>query len=110
MRKGCRVDLLSWGAKWDKNCNRPYFEGHERVDVVEARTEFVYYFLKNKQFYYHTERDEKIWPVFKFRGLQEKGEFCKPMMSQHTGRGKCPKVGGFFRVAPRFSTKDEEEV
>lgn len=28
--KSCRVDILKWGAKWDKNTNRPYFEGHEK--------------------------------------------------------------------------------
>jgi hypothetical protein len=33
----CRTDLIRWGGKWDKNSNRPYFEGHERPDVVEKR-------------------------------------------------------------------------
>lgn len=56
--ESCRVDLLKWGAKWDKNKNRPYFEGHERVDVVVKRNEFVDYFIKNKDLYYYPDVDE----------------------------------------------------
>lgn len=37
----CRVDLIKWGAKWDSNKNRPYFEGHERPDVVEAKEKYI---------------------------------------------------------------------
>ena len=48
----CRVDLLRWGAKWDHNKNRPYFEGHERDDVVTEREKFVEYFHANKHLYY----------------------------------------------------------
>jgi hypothetical protein len=76
----CRIDLLKWGAKYEKNSNRPYFEGkylnfknskslfsnlisclsfsgHEREDVVSARVELLDHFLPNKHFYYHTERN-----------------------------------------------------
>lgn len=35
--ESCRADLMKWGAKWDKNKNRPYFEGHEREDVIVKR-------------------------------------------------------------------------
>jgi hypothetical protein len=49
--EGCRVDLLKWGGKWDKNKNRPYFEGNEREDVVVQRNEFVNYFTKHKDKY-----------------------------------------------------------
>ena len=48
----CNVDLIKWGARWDDNKNRPYFEGHEREDVVEARKNFVRYFLDNKELYF----------------------------------------------------------
>jgi len=54
-----------WGGKWDKNSNRPYFEGHEREDVIASRKDFIKHFLENKQHYYFTERDERGWPVFK---------------------------------------------
>ena len=40
----CRVDLLKWGAKYEKNSNRPYFEKYEREDVVKKRKEFCQYF------------------------------------------------------------------
>ena len=55
--ESCRVDLIDWGAKWDKNKNRPYFEGHEREDVEVKRKEFVEYFVENKDFYYYIEKD-----------------------------------------------------
>lgn len=56
--ESCRVDLIRWGAKWDSNSNRPYFEGHEREDVVAKPKEFVEYFVDNKDFYYYGYRDE----------------------------------------------------
>ncbi|CAF5216881.1 unnamed protein product, partial [Rotaria magnacalcarata] len=31
----CRNDLRRWGATFKENGARPYFEGHERQDVVE---------------------------------------------------------------------------
>jgi hypothetical protein len=51
--ESCRVDLLKWGAKFDKNKNRPYFEGHEREDVIICRKEFVSYFDKHKDCYFY---------------------------------------------------------
>lgn len=73
-QESCRVDLLKWGAKWDKNANRPYFEGHEREDVVKSRVEFVNYFSKNKDLYYYPKHDENnnlVWnkPTRKMRIL-----------------------------------------
>jgi transposase len=49
----CRIDLLKWGAVWDSNKKRPYFEGHERDDVVKHRQSFIDYFLTNIKSYYH---------------------------------------------------------
>ena len=46
-QSSCRVDLIKWGARWDSNKNRPYFEGHERADVVEAREKYVDHFLSS---------------------------------------------------------------
>jgi hypothetical protein len=48
-----RIDLIKWGFKFSKNKNRPYFLGHERVDVVEARKRFIDYFQNNKDSYYY---------------------------------------------------------
>ena len=48
----CRLDLRNWGARFEPNTQRPYFEGHERSDVVEDRNGFVNYFLDNKNNYY----------------------------------------------------------
>ncbi|CAF1121433.1 unnamed protein product [Brachionus calyciflorus] len=50
--ESCRADLLKWGARFDKNTNRPYFEGHERDDVKTTRIGFIKYFLDNKEFYF----------------------------------------------------------
>ncbi|CAF1537526.1 unnamed protein product, partial [Rotaria sp. Silwood1] len=54
----CRVDLRRWGAKFDKNNQRPYFEGHERPDVVVHREQFISYFLKRKDHYYTIQDDD----------------------------------------------------
>jgi hypothetical protein len=59
-----RVDLMKWGFKYDSNKNRPYFEGHEREDVVEKRNEFVNYFTENKHRYYYTKRNDNYYPEF----------------------------------------------
>ena len=48
----CRLDLRKWGARFEENGQRPYFEGHERLDVVAERERFVHYFLKDKGRYY----------------------------------------------------------
>ena len=54
----CNVDLIKWGAKWDSNKNRPYFEGHEREDVVAARKLFLMHFTESKSLYYTIENFE----------------------------------------------------
>jgi hypothetical protein len=56
--ESCRVDLLKWGAKYEKNSNRPYFEGHEREDVVKKRKEFCEYFIHAKDRYFYPFYDE----------------------------------------------------
>jgi hypothetical protein len=41
--KSCRLDLRRWGARFESNSKRPYFEGHERQDVVQHRcNEFIF--------------------------------------------------------------------
>lgn len=50
--KSCRLDLRRWGARFESNSQRPYFEGHERQDVVQHRTTFLQYFLRKKHSYY----------------------------------------------------------
>ena len=49
----CRIDMLKWGAVWDSNKKRPFFEGHEREDVIRHRQNFIDYFLSNIKSYYH---------------------------------------------------------
>jgi hypothetical protein len=62
--ESCRLDLRRWGAKFQPNSQRPYFEGHERPDVVAHRQEFVSYFLQNKnQYYTITNDDQPKWVV-----------------------------------------------
>ena len=57
--ESCRLDLLRWGAKFSKNSNRPYFEGHEREDVVEKRKEFCQYFIQFKDQYFYPFLDQE---------------------------------------------------
>ena len=58
--RSCRRDLLKWGAKFECNKKRPYFEGHERSDVLEYRKTFIKQFdIKNKDFGYLQKVDDK---------------------------------------------------
>ena len=62
--ESCRLDLRHWGAKFQPNSQRPYFEGHERDDVVKHRDEFVSYFLARKDKYYTISDEEKpTWHI-----------------------------------------------
>ncbi|CAF3889700.1 unnamed protein product, partial [Rotaria sp. Silwood1] len=56
--RSCRLDLKKWGAKFEKNSQRPYFEGHERDDVVNNRNMFINYFLSRENHYYTLTDDE----------------------------------------------------
>ena len=40
LEQSCRLDLRKCGAKFDMNNQRPYFEGHERADVVAHRAAY----------------------------------------------------------------------
>ncbi len=55
----CRSDLLKWGAQFGKNGNRPYFEGHEREDVVKKRKEFVQKLIWDKEKCHYPTKDDK---------------------------------------------------
>jgi hypothetical protein len=55
-------DLKRWGASFDPNTKRPYFEGHEREDVVEQRIKFIDHFLDDKDHCYTVdESNEPKW-------------------------------------------------
>lgn len=56
-----RCDLMRWGAKYDANKKRPYFEGHEREDVIKSRKEFCSHFIENKHLYYQTVKKDNIY-------------------------------------------------
>ncbi|CAF0817654.1 unnamed protein product [Didymodactylos carnosus] len=60
--KSCRLDLRRWEAKFQPNSQPPYFEGHERADVVAHREQFVSYFVERKAHYYTVkEGDNPDW-------------------------------------------------
>jgi hypothetical protein len=60
----CRLDLRRWSARFEQNGNRPYFEGHERADVIQHRTKFIDYSLKRKDHYYTiTDGDTPKWTM-----------------------------------------------
>ena len=50
--QSCRLDLRHWGAHFDTDTNRPYFEGHDHPNVTAHRHEFMHHFLTNKDSYY----------------------------------------------------------
>ena len=33
--QSCCLDLRRWGARFESNANRAYFEGHERNEVID---------------------------------------------------------------------------
>ncbi|CAF1516535.1 unnamed protein product [Adineta steineri] len=60
----CRLDLRRWGARFESNSQRPYFEGHERQDVVQHRTDFLQHFLPRKNLYYTiSEGTKPKWQI-----------------------------------------------
>ncbi|CAF4218118.1 unnamed protein product, partial [Adineta steineri] len=60
----CRLDLRHWGFRFDSNTKRPYFEGHERPDIVSHRESFIKYFIERKDHYYAVSNDENpIWTI-----------------------------------------------
>ncbi|CAM4866046.1 unnamed protein product [Rotaria socialis] len=62
--ESCRLDLRRWLAKFQPNTQRPYFEGHERQDVVTHRHEFISYFLQRKDVYYTiSDGDQPVWKI-----------------------------------------------
>ncbi len=54
-------DLKRWGFKNKSNSKRPYFEGHERDDVVPERNKFVDYFLGRVENYYTVNEENNSW-------------------------------------------------
>ena len=110
----CRADLIRWGAKWDHNKNRPYFEGHEREDVVIEREKFIDYFYQNKSLYYtvtpgpffpwvtpiRTENKQTV-QTHKIRFL---------LANQLLSQVKYKVVVGFSQKMHHYLVKVEEEV
>jgi hypothetical protein len=52
------LDLQRWSARFETNKNGPFFEGHERPDVVAHRHQFIHDFLNNKDNYYRVSSGE----------------------------------------------------
>ncbi|CAF4639335.1 unnamed protein product [Rotaria sp. Silwood2] len=91
----CRLDLRRWGAKFEANSQRPYFEGHERDDVVKHRNQFINYFIIHKDFYYTvTDGETPTWkmPTQKpYRIL-----ICKWSNRSFKGRDRSHMVSDFL--------------
>lgn len=76
--ESCRLDLRRWGVKFQANSQRPYFEGHERADVVAHRQEFVTYFQERKDRYYTITEGEQ--PARQTPGRNPTVLICKYLM------------------------------
>jgi hypothetical protein len=58
----CRLDLRRWGVRFTDNKQRPYFEGHERNDVVVERNKFSPYVLTRQAHYYTvSDGEQPMW-------------------------------------------------
>ena len=125
--ESCRVDLLKWGAKFEKNSNHPYFEGHERADVVKKRKEFCEYFsqFKDQYFYpFYDQNNNLTWnsPLRRIRILLSHDEstyksgevsmfrWLFPNMAQffNKGRGRSIMVSQFHNTTDIFKLSESE--
>jgi hypothetical protein len=98
----CKTDLIKWDCKWDKNSNRPYFEGHERPDVVEKRKEFVNHFFRKKDEYYYPVKineNDYEWnkPTRVFRILLSHDESTFRSGEQQKYRWFLPHISSFHK-------------
>ena len=122
-----RFDMKNWGYKWKKNKKRPFFEGHEREDVVKHRSEVVNYFLDRKDHYWVVDPETNNWiepkekPAIKIfhdevhHGSNEQSprrwvkEGAEPFISK--GRGRGIMISEFLVAHPSgssFSLNEEE--
>ncbi|CAF1057522.1 unnamed protein product, partial [Rotaria magnacalcarata] len=126
--RSCRLDLRPWGARFEANSARPYFEGHERADVIAHRNEFVSHFLQHKDEYYTiSDGDQPKWIIpthnprvliFHDESTFRSGEVSAKRwtMEGHTpffskGRGRSHMVSDFLVQHPNgpfFSLTDVE--
>ncbi|CAF1519064.1 unnamed protein product [Adineta ricciae] len=117
------------GFRFDSNSKRPYFEGHERPDIVSHREEFIKYFLEKKDHYYMISNDESpIWKmptqspasvlIFHDETTFRSGEVSAkrwvfennaPFFSK--GRGRSVMISDYLIMHPSgpFFTLDEKE-
>ncbi len=104
----CNNDVLKWGARLDNNKNRPYFEGHDREDVVEARNKFVKYFLENKELYFtQTLRPLRIWKRPVRSEVRGKPRILISLDESTFKSGEVASKRWIFRIQLRFSIKVE---
>lgn len=54
-------DFKRWGIDFNKNSKKPFFEGHERPDVIEHRKDFITYFLSRRDHYYLIDDTSLKW-------------------------------------------------
>lgn len=54
-------DLKRWAIDFNRNTKKPFFEGHERSDVVQHRKEFISYFLSRQDHYYFIGNNSLEW-------------------------------------------------
>lgn len=118
-----RLDLRRWGIHYSSNKARPYFLGHERIDVVEHRKGMIDYFIQNENNYYRvSDGDNPVWIsptgssptimicmclIFCFF-LCENAFFWKVMMNRHSeAMILLTNVGQLERIY-RFLKREEE--
>ena len=53
-------DLKNWGYRYKVDTKRPYFEGHERSDVVIDRENYIRYFIDRQDHYYRVD-ENNMW-------------------------------------------------
>ena len=121
-------DLKNWGYKYKNNGKRLFFEGHEREDVKQDRSDFIDHFLENKEHYYRIDEKTNEWIMptlepWRLVSYHDESNYCcneqspkkwfkdgcEPFVSK--GRGRSLMVSDFLVSHPSgpFFTLNEKE-
>ena len=121
-----RLDLKRWGIHYSSNKLRPYFLGHERIDVVDHRKKIVDYFIQNENNYYRiSDGDNPAWiapsesnptvllckcisVVFSFIKRTRFSLIFKAMMNRRSGAMRSATSAGSMKTTRHFLKKERE--
>ena len=66
-----RIVMRSLGYRWRTNCKVPYLDGHERVDVIKYRHQFVNEYLLLRSRFANWDDKDNLAPTVQTRGERQ---------------------------------------